>query len=117
VLRGTEAIVTTAPYVRELLVMPWHSMAREDADFAVCCAVPVDALGLTIVARPAGRPGEAAARFSARYGQRVILEDVRVPWERLFLAGEWAHSGFLTTTYATHHRHSCISARRLRRPC
>jgi hypothetical protein len=28
-----------------------------------------------------------------------------------FLAGEWAHAGFLAATYATHHRHSCIGAR------
>ena len=27
---------------------------------------PIDAPGLTIVARPAGRPGEAAAKFSAK---------------------------------------------------
>src|SRR3546814_4492533 len=27
------------------------------------------------------------------------------------MAGEWQHSRFLTTTYATHHRHSCIAAR------
>src|SRR3546814_3053536 len=27
------------------------------------------------------------------------------------MAGEWQHSRFLTTTYATHHRHSCIGAR------
>jgi hypothetical protein len=32
-------------------------------------AVPADAPGVTIVARPAGRPGEADAIFSARYGQ------------------------------------------------
>jgi 4-hydroxybutyryl-CoA dehydratase/vinylacetyl-CoA-Delta-isomerase len=29
----------------------------------------------------------------------------------VFLAGEWQHAGFLTYTYATHHRHTCIGAR------
>ncbi|MCM2388167.1 4-hydroxyphenylacetate 3-hydroxylase family protein [Streptomyces albipurpureus] len=114
VLRGTKAIVTGAPYVHEFLVMPGRAMAQEDADFAVCCAVPVDAPGITIVARPAGRPGEAAARFSARYGQStgvVMFEDVFVPWERVFLAGEAEAAGHLVTTYASHHRHSCIGAR------
>jgi 4-hydroxybutyryl-CoA dehydratase/vinylacetyl-CoA-Delta-isomerase len=57
-LSGTKAIVTGAPYMHELLVMPGRNMGREDADFAVCCAVPVDAPGVTIVSRPAGRPGE-----------------------------------------------------------
>ena len=109
VLSGVKAIVTGAPYVHELLVMPCRNMNEADADFAVCCAVPVDAKGVTIVARPAGRPGEPAAKFSARFGQStgvVLFDDVFVPWERVFLAGEWQHSGFLTTSYATHHRHT-----------
>jgi 4-hydroxybutyryl-CoA dehydratase/vinylacetyl-CoA-Delta-isomerase len=54
VIRGTKAIVTGAPYVHAFLVMPCRSMERADAAFAVCCAVPVDAPGITIVARPAG---------------------------------------------------------------
>jgi 4-hydroxybutyryl-CoA dehydratase / vinylacetyl-CoA-Delta-isomerase len=114
VIRGTKAIVTGAPYMHEFLVMPCRTHTKEDADFAVCCAVPVDAPGLTIVARPAGRPGEAAAKFSAKYGQAtgvVIFDDVFVPHDRVFLAGEYEEGGFLTTSYATHHRHSCIGAR------
>ena len=58
VISGTKAIVTGAPYMHELLVMPSRNMTEADAEFAVCCAVPVDAKGITIVARPAGRPGE-----------------------------------------------------------
>jgi len=37
--------------------------------------------------------------------------DVFVPWERVFLAGEWEHSGVFTYNHATHHRHTCIGAR------
>lgn len=114
VISGTKAIVTGAPYMHEFLVMPCRTHTPEDADFAVCCAVPVDAEGVTIVARRAGRPGEAAAKFSGKYGQStgaVIFEDVFVPWDRVFLAGETEEGGFLTTSYATHHRHTCIGAR------
>ena len=114
VIRGTKAIVTGAPYMHEFLVMPCRTHDPEDAACAVACAVPVDAPGVTIVARPAGRPGEPAARFSAKYGQStgvVVFDDVFVPDERVFLAGETEEGGFLTTSYATHHRHSCIGAR------
>lgn len=118
VIAGAKAIVTAAPYVHEFLVMPSRNMTEADADFAVCCAVPVDAPGITIIARPAGRPGEkpehGAPLFSRRYGQStavVIFDRVLVPWERVFLAGEWEHSGAVTYHYATHHRHSCIGAR------
>jgi 4-hydroxybutyryl-CoA dehydratase/vinylacetyl-CoA-Delta-isomerase len=114
VIRGTKAIVTGAPYMHAFLVMPCRTMTPEDADFAVCCAVPADAEGVTIVAKPAGRPGESAAKFSAKYGQSVgvvIFDDVFVPWTHVFMAGETEEAGVLTTSYATHHRHSCIGAR------
>jgi 4-hydroxybutyryl-CoA dehydratase / vinylacetyl-CoA-Delta-isomerase len=114
VISGTKAIVTGAPYMHEFLVMPCRSMSEADVDFAVCCAVPCDVDGLTIVARPAGRPGEKAALFSNRYGQStgvLVFDRVFVPWERVFLAGEWEHSSHLTYSYATHHRHTCIAAR------
>jgi len=118
VISGTKAIVTGAPYMHEFLVMPSRNMGRDDADFAVCCAVPVEAKGLTVVARPAGRPGEklehGSALFSRKYGQStgvVIFDRVFVPWESVFYEGEWEHSHVLTYSYATHHRHSCIAAR------
>ena len=114
VISGTKAIVTSAAYVHEFMVMPCRTHTKEDAHFAVCCAVPCDAEGVTIVARPAGRPGENAAKFSAKYGQStgvVIFDNVFVPFDRVFMAGEVEEAGFLTTSYATHHRHSCIAAR------
>src|SRR5436189_192025 len=65
VISGAKAIVTSAPYVHELLVMPCRNMTSEDAAFAVCCSVPIASAGLTMIARPAGRPGEPAAKFSS----------------------------------------------------
>ena len=121
VISGTKAIVTGAPYMHELLVMPCRNMGKEDADFAVCCAVAIDAPGITIIARPAGRPGEkvehGAALFSRKYGQStgvVMFDKVFVPYDDVFYAGNdgtWEHSGHLTYSYATHHRHTCIGAR------
>ncbi len=114
VISGTKAIVTSAPYVHELLVMPCRNMTEADREFAVCCAVPVDAEGLTIVARPAGRPGEPAAPFSGRYGQSTgvcLFDRVFVPWERVFCAGEWQHAAEILYGYTAHHRHTCIGPR------
>lgn len=114
VISGTKAIVTSAPYVHELLVLPGRAMTADDAAFAVACAVPIDAPGLTIVARPAGRPGASRALFSGTYGQTTGVchfNRVFVPWSRVFLCGEHADSEFLTRAYATHHRHTCIAAR------
>jgi 4-hydroxybutyryl-CoA dehydratase/vinylacetyl-CoA-Delta-isomerase len=114
VIAGTKAIVTAAPYVHELLVMPCRNMNEADQAFAVCCAVPIDAEGLTIVARPAGRPGEPAASFSGKYGQSTgvcLFDRVFVPWERVFCAGEWRQAGEILYNYTAQHRHTCIAAR------
>ena len=114
VIRGTKAIVTGAPYMHELLVLPCRTMTPEDRDFAVACAVPIDAEGVTIISRPAGRPGEKSALYGAKYGQStavVQFDDVFVPHDRVFIDGEHEEGGFMTTSYATHHRHSCIGAR------
>ena len=114
VVSGTKAIVTSAPYVHHLLCLPGRNMVEADADFALACAVPIDAEGLTIVSRPAGRPGESGAVFSGKYGQTTgvcIFNRVFVPWERVFMCGEWAFADPLTKTYAAHHRQTCIGAR------
>ena len=114
VISGCKAIVTSAPYVHELLVMPCRNMTEADRDFAVCCAVPVDAKGLTMVARAAGRPGEAAATFSHKYGQSTavcLFDKVFVPWDRVFCAGEWQHAAEILYNYTSQHRHTCIAAR------
>lgn len=114
VIRGAKAIVTGAPYVHEYLVMPCRAMRGEESDFAVSCAVPVDAEGVTVIARPAGRPGQPGAKFSAVFAQSVGVvhfEDVFVPWEKVFVAGEVEAAKHLTHSFASHHRHSCIGAR------
>ena len=115
VISGTKAIVTGAPYMHEFLVMPCRNMSEADADFAVCCAVPCDADGVTIVARPAGRPGEKAALFSNKYGQSTGVRRLRSRLRRRGSASSSPASGstrrHLTYSYATHHRHTCIAAR------
>ncbi|MGE0700580.1 MAG: 4-hydroxyphenylacetate 3-hydroxylase family protein [Hyphomicrobiaceae bacterium] len=114
VIRGTKAIVTGAPYMHEYLVLPCRTMTPEDKDFAIACAVPIDAPGVTVISRPAGRFGASSAPYSARYGQStgvVQFDDVFVPHDRIFIDGEVEEAGFMTTSYATHHRHSCIGAR------
>ena len=114
VIRGTKAIVTGAPYMHEYLVLPCRTMTPEDKDFAVACAVPIDAPGVTVISRPAGRFDDPGALYSAKYGQAtgvVQFDDVFVPHDRVFIDGEVEEAGFMTTSYATHHRHSCIGAR------
>lgn len=114
VVRGIKAIVTGAPYTHEIIVLPTRNMVEEDADYAVSFAIPIDAPGVELVSREAGRPGQSGAPLTSRYGQataQILFDDVLVPWDRVFLAGEWQLAGSLTESFATHHRLSCIGAR------
>ena len=54
---------------------------------------------------------EANAAIVDEADSVLVFDDVFVPHDRVFMAGETEEAGFLTTTYATHHRHSCIGAR------
>lgn len=114
VVRGIKAIVTGAPYTHEIIVLPTRTMTENDKDYAVSFAIPINAKGVEMVSRQAGRPGEAGAELSSCYGQAtaaILFDDVLVPWERVFLAGEWQFAGALTEAFAIHHRVSCIGAR------
>ena len=99
VISGTKAIVTGAPYMHEFLVMPSRAMVENDTAFAVCCAVPCDADGVTIVARPAGRPGEKAALFSNTYGQSTAV----LLFDRVFVPGSASSSPANGSTRRTSH--------------
>lgn len=114
VVRGVKAIVTGAPYTHEIMVLPTRNMTENDKDYAVSFAISVDAKGVEMVSREAGRPNDSGAELSSRYGQAtamILFDDVFIPWERVFLAGEWQFAGALTEAFATHHRLSCIGCR------
>lgn len=114
VVRGAKANITGAPYTHEVIVLPTRTMQEEDRDYALSFAVPLDAPGLRIIAKQAGRPNDPEAPFSSRYGQctaLLIFQDVFIPWERVFLCGEYAYAGLLAEAFANHHRHSCTGCR------
>ncbi|MSQ11516.1 MAG: 4-hydroxyphenylacetate 3-hydroxylase [Dehalococcoidia bacterium] len=119
VVRGAKAIVTGAPYVHDLIVMPTRSMQPDDKDYAVCFATPVDARGIEMVARVPGRTSSLPYRMqkaphSENYAQAtalVMFDNVFVPWDRVFLAGEHQFAGAVAGAFAGFHRHTCIGCR------
>jgi len=111
VVRGAKAHNTLAPYAHELIVLPTRDMTEDDADYAMAFAIQADAPGITMVCRGAAptSPGQMASPLSRRYASvesLTIFDDVFVPWERVFLCGEWQLAGYLAETFATYHRHS-----------
>jgi 4-hydroxybutyryl-CoA dehydratase/vinylacetyl-CoA-Delta-isomerase len=112
VLRGAKVNQTGVLFAHEMLVLPTAAMDEADQACAVACAVPTDAPGLIYVLgrQPHdGRCGDEDERLDAgrRFGDHqalILFEDVFVPWERVFLAGEWAYTGRLVDYFTAVHR-------------
>jgi len=93
VIRGAKTSVTGAPFVDEQIVMPTKNLAEPEADYAVACAVPTNTPGVKIIASHGVRPPDSTfdSPLSARYlalHPTVFFDDVFVPNERVFMAGE-----------------------------
>jgi 4-hydroxybutyryl-CoA dehydratase/vinylacetyl-CoA-Delta-isomerase len=114
VVRGAKLHQTGALNAHEILVMPTQTLSEEDRDYAVTFAVPADAAGILMIygRQPSDTRKLEAARFDVgnpEFGGHeamIVLNDVFVPWERVFMAGEYAFSGLLIERFAGYHRQS-----------
>jgi 4-hydroxybutyryl-CoA dehydratase/vinylacetyl-CoA-Delta-isomerase len=93
VVRGAKLHITAASVIHELVVMPTKGMRQDETDYAVSFSVPVNTPGVKIINRNFA-PAElnafdypASSHHSMPEGF-VVFDDVFVPWDRVFLAGE-----------------------------
>ncbi|MFX0053478.1 MAG: 4-hydroxyphenylacetate 3-hydroxylase family protein [Promethearchaeota archaeon] len=117
VIRGAKAHQTGAVNSHEHLIMPTLAMRNEDKDYAICCAVPADAEGITYFY---GRQSCDLRRLDETeagdidcgnpvYGGQeclIVFDDVFVPDERIFMNGESEFCGRLVESFAAYHRQS-----------
>ncbi|ABB32442.1 4-hydroxybutyryl-CoA dehydratase [Geobacter metallireducens GS-15] len=114
VIRGAKVHQTGIVNSHEMLIMPTMAMGEEDGDYAVACALPTDSPGVIHIF---GRQTNDTRRLekgdldqgNAEYGTvggeaLTILEDVFVPWERVFMCGEYKYAGLLVERFASYHR-------------
>lgn len=114
VVRGAKAHQTGAVNSHELIVMPTMSMGEEDKEYAVSFALPSDAKGIIyIMGRQScdTRKLEEGTldRGNQNFGGHealVVLDNVFVPWERVFLYREYAFVTQLVEVFAAYHRQS-----------
>ncbi|NLC51689.1 MAG: 4-hydroxybutyryl-CoA dehydratase, partial [Firmicutes bacterium] len=114
VVRGAKCHQTGAINSHEILVMPTMAMGEEDRDYAVSFALPADAEGILYIY---GRQSCDTRKMeggtidvgNCRYGGHealVIFQDVFVPWDRVFMCGEYQYAGMLVERFAGYHRQS-----------
>ena len=110
-IRGAKLHQTGAANSHQILVMPGQALRPGEEDFAIACALPVDAEGVSMVIgrQPSDERRGGPDAGNARYGGQeriVFFDDVFVPRERVFLDGDLGAVGTLVEAFAGYHRAS-----------
>ncbi len=114
VVRGAKLHQTGAINSHEVIVMPTCAMKEEDKEYAVSFALPSDNEEIFYIY---GRQScdlrkmhdEKMDIGNFKYGGQetmIVFDDVFVPWERVFMCGEYQYAAKLVSRFAGYHRQS-----------
>jgi 4-hydroxybutyryl-CoA dehydratase/vinylacetyl-CoA-Delta-isomerase len=115
-IRGAKAHQTGCINSHWMLVMPTLRLSEKDRDFAFVAAMPVDAPGITYVygrqscdtrAMEPGDIDSGNARFAGQEAM-VIFDDVFIPWDKVFMDGEFEFAATLVERFTCYHRRSYV---------
>lgn len=116
-LRGAKVHQTGTLNSHFMLVMPGGRLDESEKDYAIACAIPVDAKGLTYIY---GRQScdlrsmeqdNTIDQGNAQFGAQetvIAFEDVEVPPEMVFMDGEIDFTTSLVERFTAYHRRSYI---------
>ena len=112
IVRGAKIHQSGSLCAHQGLILPTREMRENDQDYALCFAVPTDAEGIihvygrgTLEERAMEGIDLGNIEFS-KFCPLVIFDNVFVPWDRVFLCGEYEFAGQLVRTFGDYHRHS-----------
>ena len=115
VIRGAKLMICGTAAAEEIFLLPGSVYRETDKDFTVACVVPRDIEGLTIVeTRHPSDERELADGFDIPTETGItqaylLFDDVFVPKERVFLAGEYQFTPDLIGRFTATYR-ACIGA-------
>jgi 4-hydroxybutyryl-CoA dehydratase / vinylacetyl-CoA-Delta-isomerase len=116
VIRGAKAHQTGCINSHWIVVMPTMRLREADKDYAVVCAVPVDDPGLSFIYGRQASDTRAMEdgdidQGNAQYGGQealIVIDDVFVPWDRVFMDGEVEFAADLVERFTSYHRRSYV---------
>ena len=114
VVRGCKLHQTGMINSHEILVMPNNTLKEEDKEYAVCFAIPVDSPGMIYIygrqscdtRKMEGGTIDIGNKYFGGQEVMTVFENVFVPWDRVFMNGEWDFTGMLVERFAGYHRQS-----------
>jgi len=113
VVSGAKAHITGAVNSHGHLVVPTSAMKQEDADYAVCFYVPIDAPGVIHIFGRQTNDTRKCDCFldqgNAEYGivggeALVVFDKAFIPWKHVFMCGEYEFAYELVDRFAAFHR-------------
>jgi 4-hydroxybutyryl-CoA dehydratase/vinylacetyl-CoA-Delta-isomerase len=113
IVSGAKMHISDCPAANEIIVSPSRAHREEDKDYALVFATPLNAKGLKLLTSPRwyDETGEEARwnwPYSAITGGisecMIVFENVFVPWNRVFMCGEWQFSRDIAWTFGVFHR-------------
>jgi len=116
VIRGAKAHQTGCVNSHWIIVMPTIRLKPEDTDYAISAAIPVDDPGITFIygrqscdtrALEGGSIDVGNATYSGQEAL-IVVDDVFVPWDQVFLCGETESVAPLVERFAAYHRRSYV---------
>ncbi len=115
---GAKAHTTQSIAANELIVLPTRSMNSSDRDYAVSFAIPANARGITMFARPMKEVETVENDTLSVIGRKnmevetvTVFDNVFIPNNRIFLNGEYDFAGLLAMMFPTFHRFTALSYR------
>jgi 4-hydroxybutyryl-CoA dehydratase/vinylacetyl-CoA-Delta-isomerase len=118
IIHGAKFMICGTAASQEIFLLPGGVYGEDDKDYALACVVPRDIDGLTIVeaTRPSDRRdlqdpeiAEGEVPNTGITQGLLLFEDVYVPNERVFLAGEYKYTGKFIQFFTANYR-ACIGA-------
>jgi 4-hydroxybutyryl-CoA dehydratase/vinylacetyl-CoA-Delta-isomerase len=113
IVRGAKMHISDSPNANEVIVSPSRAHREEDKDYAVVFATPLNAKGIKLLASPrffheTGKEAQWNWPVHGLWGGvsecLIVFDDVFVPWNRVFMCGEWQFSRDIAWTFGVFHR-------------
>jgi len=114
VVSGAKAHQTGALNSHWILVMPTIAMGKNDADYAVSFTAPADTEGIVYIygrqscdtRKLEGGDIDVGNKQFGGHEALMVFDKVFIPWENVFMCGEYEFSGSLVERFAGYHRQS-----------
>ena len=115
-ITGAKAHQTGCINSHWILIMPTLRLTENDKEYAIVGAIPADAEGITYIygrqscdtrSMEDGDLDQGNAKFAGQEAM-IILDNVFIPWDKVFMHGEYEFAAMLIERFTCYHRRSYV---------